>query len=195
LVDFILQKEGESASGLLPQWSGGNAFLFANAADVAGAKEIRAQIAGSPKVVLRYDSGDTLEKSVAERIAVNVREAGVVLVPEAESNGGATRTAGARLVRWRMPSPHPRAALVNLLASLGAEAGIDVSPLPDPASPQNIYEFERAALADFRIVPLVWVPRVYGLSGRVRDWKAPAPGETWPLADVWLEGSPAAGPQ
>jgi hypothetical protein len=38
-----------------------------------------------------------------------------------------------------------------------------------------------------RVVPLVWLPQVYGLSARVRNWKAPGPGETWPLADVWLD--------
>jgi hypothetical protein len=38
------------------------------------------------------------------------------------------------------------------------------------------------------VVPLVWLPQVYGLSARVRDWKAPAPGEGWALADVWLDG-------
>ena len=39
----------------------------------------------------------------------------------------------------------------------------------------------------YRVVPLVWLPEVYGLSARVRDWKAPEAGEGWPLADVWLE--------
>jgi hypothetical protein len=39
-------------------------------------------------------------------------------------------------------------------------------------------------------VPLVWLPHVYGLSARVRDWVAPGPGESWPLADVWLDGPP-----
>jgi len=33
----------------------------------------------------------------------------------------------------------------------------------------------------------VWLPQVYGLGARVRDWEAPAAGEGWPLADVWLE--------
>jgi hypothetical protein len=59
--------------------------------------------------------------------------------------------------------------------------------LPDPASPEQIYERERAIVGDHRIVPLAWVPHVHGLSGRVRDWQPPAPGETWPLADVWLD--------
>ena len=31
IVNFILQKEGEPAGGLLPQWSSGTAFLFSTA--------------------------------------------------------------------------------------------------------------------------------------------------------------------
>ena len=58
---------------------------------------------------------------------------------------------------------------------------------PHGASREQIYERERAIVSSYRVVPLVWLPRVYGLGARVRDWKAPAPGEGWPLADVWLE--------
>jgi hypothetical protein len=42
-------------------------------------------------------------------------------------------------------------------------------------------------------VPLVWLPQVYGLSTRVRDWTVPSPGEQWPLADVWLDTGTDAG--
>ena len=47
IVNFILQKEGEPAGGLLPQWSSGTAFLFSTAADRAGAKELVSQIGAS----------------------------------------------------------------------------------------------------------------------------------------------------
>ena len=64
---------------------------------------------------------------------------------------------------------------------------------PDPTAPslatsEGMYEAERAIVSTYRVVPLVWLPRVYGLSGRVRDWTPPGPGEGWPLADVWLDG-------
>ena len=58
------------------------------------------------------------------------------------------------------------------------------------ASPQQIYDRERTIVDSYRVVPLVWLPQVYGLSARVRDWKAPAAGRDWPLADVWLDGPP-----
>ena len=193
IVNFILQKNGEAAGGLLPQWSSGTAFLFSTAADAAHAKELWAQITGSPKLLLGYDSGDPLEQSVAERIVVNAREAGISVMAQAipSARAAATQQAGvdARLMRLRMPSPLPRVALMNFLTVLGPVAKIDASPLPDPASPQDIYDRERAIVSSYRVAPLVWLPQVYGLSARVRNWKAPGPGETWPLADVWLEGA------
>lgn len=191
IVNFILQKNGEAAGGLLPQWSSGTAFLFSTAADAGRAKELFAQIAGAPKLVLGYDSGDPLEQSVAERIVVNAREAGITLMAQAiPAAGPAASKQGAfdaRLMRMRMPSPLPRVALMNFLTVLGPAAKVDASPLPDPASPQDIYDRERAVVSSYRVAPLVWLPQVYGLSARVRNWKAPGPGETWPLADVWLE--------
>src|ERR1700732_3970957 len=39
IVNFILQKEGEPAGGLLPQWSSGTAFLFSTETAVRSAKE------------------------------------------------------------------------------------------------------------------------------------------------------------
>ncbi|MGA8221145.1 MAG: ABC transporter substrate-binding protein [Candidatus Acidiferrales bacterium] len=201
IVNFILQKTGEPAGGLLPQWSSGTAFLFPTAADPARAKELWAQIAGTPKLVLGYDSGDPLEQSVAERIVVNTREAGISLVAQAVQSAASVPSSAAsspppspdaRLIRLRMSSSLPRAALSTFLATLGPITNIDASALPDPASPQDIYDRERAVVSTFRVVPLVWLPQVYGLSARVRNWKAPGPGETWPLADVWLDGPPEA---
>jgi len=196
IVNFILQKNGEAAGGLLPQWSSGTAFLFSTATDAGRAKELWTQIARSPKLVLGYDSGDPLEQSVAERIVVNAKEAGISVTAQAIPGAGSAASKqgafDARLMRLRMPSLLPRVALTNFLATLGPVANIDASPLPDPASPQDIYDRERGIVSSYRVVPLVWLPQVYGLSVRVRNWKAPGPGETWPLADVWLEGATEA---
>jgi ABC-type transport system substrate-binding protein len=192
-VSFILQKQGEPAGGLLPQWSSGTAFLFPAAADPAGAKELRAQIGASPRIVLGYDSGGALEESVAKRIAVDAQAAGISLVAQgvpaapALSGSSAPPDVDVALIRWRMPSSHPRDALEDLLAVLGPMAGVDPAPLPEAASPGEIYARERAVVSGGWIVPLVWLPEVYGLSARVRDWITPAPGEAWPLADVWLD--------
>src|SRR6202044_130643 len=92
IVNFILQKEGEPAGGLLPQWSSGTAFLFSTETDARGAKEISSQIPPTPKLVLGYDSADTLEQSVAERIVVNAKEAGISLVSRGMPSPGTAST-------------------------------------------------------------------------------------------------------
>ena len=203
IVNFILQKTGEPAGGLLPQWSSGTAFLFPTGADPARAKELWSQISPAPKLVLGYDSADPLEQSVAERIVVNAKEAGISITAQAIQNSAAKNAPvrsqpshiDAKLLRWRMPSPHPEDALRDILLFLSAEplAGVNSSPFPDSPSAQDIYNHQHTILDKFTVVPLVWLPQVYGLSARVRDWTVPGPGEQWPLADVWLDTGADAG--
>ena len=184
IVNFILQKEAEPAGGLLPQWSNGTAFLFPTAADSVAARELWLQIASSPRIALGYDSGDSLEQAIAERIAVNVRDAGITLSTEAISQAA---NCDVRLMRLPMKSSRPRDALAGWVESLAPVSGLDKAPLPANASAEQIYGRERDTVSTYRVVPLVWLPRVYGLGSRVRDWKSPDAGEGWPLADVWLE--------
>jgi peptide/nickel transport system substrate-binding protein len=195
LVNFILQKEGDATGSLLPQWSSGTAFLFPTSSDTARAKELFQQIPASQKIVLGYDSGDSLEQNVAERIVVNAREAGIsVAIQPIQQTSDAANAAGgaekidARLVRWSMPSPHPLEALMSLQTTLISFGNADPGPLSGRASSKEIYDREQMMLDGYRVVPLVWLPHVFALSSRVRDWQAPAPGQTWTLADVWLEG-------
>jgi len=187
IVNFILQKEGEPTGGLLPQWSSGTAFLFPTAADSAGAKELWAQIAGSPRVALGYDAGDSLSEAIAERIAVNARDAGITLTAEAIPANAPPGNYDARLMRLRMKAAKPYDALSGFIAALAPATGIDASALPSGAAAEQIYGRERDIVSSYRVVPIVWLPRVYGLGARVRDWEPPAAGEGWPLADVWLE--------
>jgi ABC-type transport system substrate-binding protein len=210
IVNFILQKTGEPAGGLLPQWSSGTALLFPSAApsaaDLEHAKELSKQIAAAGPLVLGYDSADPLEQSLAERIVVNAKEAGMAVRAQAIPVAGAERSRGGALqaghvdvglMRWRMTSPLPGDALRDFLSRIyaGPLAGIEAGALPEAASPEDIYKQQRAVLSTYRVVPLVWLPQVYGLSARVRDWKAPGPGGNWPLADVWLDTETPTGVQ
>jgi hypothetical protein len=188
IVNFLLQKVGEPTAALLPQWSGGTSFLFSTSADVPRAKELWSQITPSPHIVLGYDSADALEQSVAERIVVNAKEAGITLTAVATTANKSAKP-DARLIRVPMLSPQPAVALNGILQNFSSlESGVSANPLPESSSPERIYEREREVLGSYRIVPLVWLPQVYALSARVRNWMAPAPGQTWPLADVWLDG-------
>lgn len=197
IVTFLLQKTGEPTAALLPQWSSGTSFLFSASADLPRAKELLAQIAPAPKFVLGYDSADPLEQSIAERIAVNAKEAGLMVTavgaPPSPSTPKSDSAPDARLVRVPLRAPQPAAALNDLLRDFNSLApGIaTIAALPESASPQNIYNREREILDSYRLVPLVWIPQVYGLSPRVRNWIPPGPGQTWPLADVWLDSPDA----
>jgi ABC-type transport system substrate-binding protein len=204
IVNFILQKMGEAAGGLLPQWSSGTAFLFGTANDPSRAKELWSQISSSPTLGLGYDSADPLEQSLAERIVVNAREAGISMTALAIPNASLAKARGisqtrridVQLMRWRMPTSLPEDALGSFVqdvaSSLEITSGANLRAVPDSPSAQDIYNEQRAILDSYAVVPLVWVPRVYGLSARVRDWTVPGPGEPWPLADVWLDTDAAA---
>ena len=188
LVNFVLQKQGEAARSPVPQWSTGTAFLFAAGPDPAQTKQLAVQFQNAPALLLGYDGANALEKAVAERIAVNAREAGIRVNVQAES--GAGNAFDARLVRRKMISPVPRIALTEFLREWAPLEGVELAALPDPVMPEDLYARERSAIENDRVIPLVFLPETFGLSARMRDWTSPLPasGDGWPLAQVWLEG-------
>ncbi len=198
IVNLVLQKEGEPAGGLLPQWISGTAFLFPSAADPAAARDLVKEIAPAPTLVLGYDSGDALEQAVAERIAVNAREVGIAVTsiaipsaPTAPANSARAEKPkyNARLLRVNLVSPLPRPALAGLLAEFSSALVGAESELPETAEPAEIYAREKAALETWRVIPIAHLPRVYGLGPRVRNWAIPqgAAMNGLPLADIWLK--------
>ena len=200
LVDFVLQKEGASAGALLPQWSSGYEFLFSTAPDAASARQLTSQISPAHPLRLGYDADDSMERMIAERIAVNAQAAGISISARAisvDSPGGITNRAAnipeydAHIVRLPMASPAPGVALGDFLQTFVQLADLDPSltaPLNDPANPEQLYSRERAVVDTYEIIPLVHVPEVVGLSARVRDWM-PARWGAWHLADIWLDGA------
>ena len=200
LVDFVLQKEGATAEAFLPQWSSGYEFLFSAAPDAATARHLASQISPAHVLRLGYDADDSMERMIAERIAVNAQAAGISISARAISvnapTGAANRAANvpeydARIVRLPMSSPAPGVALADFLQTFAQLADLDPSltaPLNDPASPEQLYSRERAVVDTYEVIPLVHVPEVVGLSARVRDW-IPARWGAWRLADIWLDGA------
>src|SRR5208283_5100219 len=106
--NVLLQRQGEVSAALLPQWLSGYAFLFPVAADAAKARTL---VAGIPAAARAISLGveDAAARPIAERIALNARDAGlaVSVVPQAaraaasQFSGGALR-GGARAAR-RLP--------------------------------------------------------------------------------------------
>jgi ABC-type transport system substrate-binding protein len=189
IVNVLLQRQGEPAGSLLPQWISGYAFLFPTSRDVVRAQRIRAEYSASPLKLLVYDSDDPSAVLIAQRIAVNARDAGINLIVAAES----TRTADSldvRLFRWRIRGPDARAAIENFVSG-SSEKG-DRPPSMTLDTPEQRYAAERAVLDRGRIIPVAFVPEIYGVGAAVKDWMPPRWGG-WRLEDVWLEQAPGAG--
>ncbi len=188
IADVVLQRQG---GGLLPNWLSGYAFLFPSAQDLPRTKVLLAatgrEVSRPAPLVLVYDSGDVEARAVAERVAVNLKEAGIAVQLSGQTTGSATKPPAGdiRLVRLRMTSPDTAVALPLLLDSLG-------EPSPVLETPEQAYAAERAPIDAFRLIPLVHVSESYGLGPQVRDWMAPRWGG-WRLEDVWLAPAPAAG--
>jgi ABC-type transport system substrate-binding protein len=169
IQSVLLQKQGEPAGGLLPGWVSGYAFLFRTA-------RARQQVASVAPLNLSY-GGDPLARSIAERIAVNAREAGIRLLVSAQA-----AKPDVRLVRARIRSIDPGAALAGLASSLG------LGELPGLADAEACYAAERSLVDDFRVIPLVHLPEIYASRTAVRTWQTPGLLKTgeWRLEDVWL---------
>jgi ABC-type transport system substrate-binding protein len=171
----LLQGGGEPAATLLPNWMTGYAFLFPTAVDLERARQGRREGGQMPAWTLGYDASDPLVRVIAERIALNARDAGLTLQP---ANSPASEV---RLVRIPLPSLDARVALTSLAARLGL-------PRPkfegDPAA--SLYAAETGLLRSQRVIPLLHLRTAAAVSAKVRDWTEDRDG-SWPLQNVWLE--------
>ena len=192
IADVILQRQGMAAGSLLPNWVSGYAHLFPVASNLPRARDLLAasgrELSRPIPLVLFYDSSDAEARGVADRVAVNLREIGIMIQVSGQIADGKNKPAAAadlRLLRHRIVSPDPVQALSEILNSLGETA-------TDLESPEQIYAAERAPIDAFRVIPLVHVSESYGLSPQVRDWMALRWGG-WRLEDVWLGPPSEAG--
>ncbi|HUK31422.1 MAG TPA: ABC transporter substrate-binding protein, partial [Candidatus Acidoferrum sp.] len=195
IVNVILQHQGEPAASLLPQWLSGYAFLFPTARNLEQGKQLRAQLPAIRSLSLVYDGGDPVAATVAERFAVNARDLGITVAVSAANAGANPANADMRLVRWHLETPDSQEALSALLARLAqpAAAGQPATQLPALDTPEQRYNAERAALDAGSVIPIAFMPEIYGLGPNVRDWMAPRWGG-WRLEDVWLDLTPKTEP-
>jgi hypothetical protein len=114
----------------------------------------------------------------AERLALNLHEAGLNVQVRAANAGAADLV----LMQLHLAAPMVHPALHEILQQLGHDTDDGNG---DPAS---LYRIEHAFLAEYSIVPLLWLPRSYGVSARVRDLQL-APDGTPLLANVCLKAA------
>jgi len=171
MVSVLTQRRGEAAFALLPQWLSGYAFLFAATPDVARARQILSQLRLSP-LTLSYPPNDSFARSVAERVALNARDAGINLQPTPGVNGDV------HLVRWPLESRDAANELAHLFATFGLSE-----------RPESLYDAERAVLEEGRVIPLLYLPAVYGINPRVHGWDAAQKSGSFALhlENIWVE--------
>jgi ABC-type transport system substrate-binding protein len=174
LNNVLLQGGGEPAGGLLPNWITGYGFLFPTDPDLPRARQIRGQIRAAPLWTLGYAGSDPVAQVVAERIALNARDAGLGLQLTMAS------TADMRLVRIPLLSFDSRIALAGVAAAIG---------LPRPKfngnSVDDLYAAEKAMLQLQRVIPLLHLRVASGLNATVKNWGQDRDG-SWHLQDIWL---------
>jgi MarR-like DNA-binding transcriptional regulator SgrR of sgrS sRNA len=154
----ILRKHGEASAALLPQWLSGYAFVFPTARNLARARQL---VTAPATLGFSYDLKDPVLRAVAQRIEVNVREAGVNMHPSVGDSD-------VKLLALPVTATDPMVALEDM-------AGL----LKMTLVPSKPYEAERALLDGYRVVPIVHLSKAWSVSARVRNWPR--------LADVWLE--------
>ena len=202
MANVLLQKQAEPASALLPQWLSGYAFLFTMETNIDRAKEIRATLpanmaAGAEPLRLRLNAPGDLAKLLGERVAVNAREAAILVqvvnrpVTRSANAASSDPATGMHLFSWHYSSLSPKVELESMVSTLNF--GDSPEAAVSSADPEQLYEREKRLLEERRVLPLVALPEYIGLSQNVRDWMPARWGE-WHLADVWLdlpETSPA----
>jgi peptide/nickel transport system substrate-binding protein len=175
IVNVLLQGQGDAAQAILPNWMTGYAMLFAQTGKRSG-NETAAGSSGT--MILSYDASDPANQLIAERVALNARDAGITLKTAASATN-----ADVRLLRLPLASPQPQLALEAMAEAAGLPA-----PRFSSTSPEELYAREKQMLQSGRIIPLAHVPQAAALAPGVNGWRSDLFG-VWRLADVWLGGS------
>jgi ABC-type transport system substrate-binding protein len=174
--NVLLQGAGQPTASLLPTWMSGYGFVFSTEPDRLRAQQLRDQIPGVPSFTLGYDGNDSLSRLLAERIALNARDAGLSV----QLNASAPDL---RLVRIPLAASDPWTSLQVLNSELGLPA-IEAKT----RSIEQLFASEQNMLASGRIIPLFHLPLSYASATNLRGWTVTA-GGTLNVAGAWLKSS------
>lgn len=182
IAEVLLQKQAQPAGGILPNWITGYEFLFSVPHEVARARHLRGEARATNPISIAVSGNDTQLQLIAERIALNARDAGFTV--QLTTN---TAHADAVLAQVELGSVDPEAALANVAAQLHRGAPEFRDDTIDAAQ-----HAERAMLAENWIVPVVHLQRAVGLGAKVRNWFERR-DSAWRLDEVWVNETPPAG--
>jgi peptide/nickel transport system substrate-binding protein len=171
----LLQGSGQPTASLLPTWMSGYGFVFSSDADLPKARELRSQSRTAPAWTIAYDNNEPLQRLLAERIALNAKDAGLSIQPTSSTS------ADLRLIMIPLTTSDPWIALDEILT----QSGIPVSKSKS-GSVEDLYAAEQAALATERVIPLFHLPVSYAAATKLRNWTLRLDG-SWDMTDAWLD--------
>jgi peptide/nickel transport system substrate-binding protein len=175
LSNVIFQKQGEVTASLLPAALTGYSFLFPTDRDLNRAHELRGGLT-PPSLTLAADNNPAMQLA-AQRLALNLNEAGFNVQVATSSTAQHKDLA---LLQVTLASSQPQPALESILRGVGIATPILES------NPAGLYKAEREFLDTHTLIPLLYLPRAYAVSGRVRDLRLSPDGSPL-LADVSLQ--------
>ena len=178
LSTVLLQGGGEPAGGLLPAVITGYSFVFPVSVDLDRARAIRNGLRPPAQWTLGYAAADPLARVVAERVALNARDAGLPVQPVGSG------AAEVRLVRVPLASLDARTALAALASCLGLD-----QPKVAGDSMEDLYAAESLLLQTQRVIPLLHLRTSFAAASHVKNRTAAQDG-SWNLEDMWLEDKP-----
>jgi hypothetical protein len=197
----LLQGHAQPADALLPGWlSGYPSFAIASPSQIPSPVLSRAAVAALPpaerSLAIRVDAADALGRAMAERVAVDAREAGFSASVQAPAGLGPRPDL--RLIRLPLEASAPDRTLAALFDDFGPRTLGLLTREPPPArgAPlENVARAERALLENGVMVPLVHTPELVGLGARVDSWSGPIvlPSGAWDLANLWIGPDRASG--
>lgn len=171
--DVLLQGTGQATGAILPTWMSGYGFVFPAGADLAKARQLRGQASSPFPWKLGYNADDPLDRLLAERVALNARDAGLAVQT--------TSTAGAdmRIAHFALETD-AWSSLTQVANQMGASLPKKYSSIDD------LYSVEQGLIASGRIIPLLHLPVSYAASPSLQNWTVRSDG-TLRLEDAWQE--------
>ena len=176
--NVVLQGTGEASGAILPDWLSGYAFVFPAVQDLEHARQLRAEVKMVPTWTLGYEVNDPLAHLIAERIALNAKDAGLAIEVVTSSN------ADLRIERTTLASLNPWVALEA--ADPGART---IRSATSGDSLDDLFKGESTLLAKQQMIPLFYLPATYALSPTIENWSQHRDG-TIDFGDLWLGAKP-----
>lgn len=180
IFSVLLRHQGEASASLLPEWISGYAHVFSMTQDVVTAKWIVGRVTNLVPLSLGYDANDPLLKLIAERIAVNAREAAIGVQPVAKTSAS---NPDISIVRLRIATPNAATGLSDLGAVLHLPS---LEKAQAATTADVLFTRENEILEDHSVIPIAQIPEAFAVSPAVHDWKM----TRWGLvdwADLWME--------